>query len=1608
MYLKLLFLIILSCLSSCGELFEPALQLSGFKTNSVVLSGSVVTGTTSSSSIVQALSCGEYEAYLFEVNDSGQKVGASIAQADILPNGQFNFIGNSSLSQRLDGETVKKLVIEISGCGESFGRYVTGRTHQDINQGTNLLSYMAGNISELSSIQGQKLSAFYDQIIAENDEAAAYSMIIADTGLSNAFQEMFGTSPTILFNTPPNILATSVPTNALEGESVPFTANITHWNPSYQSVVDWEISGLPVDVGHSANTTWSTNRNSQGSRTVTLTVGQDDGTGKVNRSLPFRQRTFVLNVANNFPPVAPVLTASAYSNTLLVNLDLATGSGLSECDSFDGFAISENPLLSSLSSSSFSGSCSDDGTQVIPYTLSMADGLKTLYLWTRDSAGNISATPSQVMITLDRTAPTLNFEATTWSKLNAGVAGGETVSLAWTAADVTSGLASITVEVNVSGSYTTLATLAGNATSTSWTAPSNTNISDALIRLIAVDNAGNSRTNTSNPITIDSTLPATPIVSRVSDAVSNNSSVQLQVNSCTDTAYILINESATAPTSGTGGWATCSPSTTYNHTVTGQGLHTIRVWARDSAGNISASAGTITMTYDTIAPTISSVSAQYAAVKGGDSQRINWSASDASGFSLALQYNLGAGWVNIVGGISNTGNYTWNYLPIINNNNVRVRITATDAAGNVSQDEASPFTIDSTPPTVNSLLLANGATTVNLPSILASLTFSDTFGTVTHVRLSEDSTFADTNWEPISNEVFLNLSMSPGTKTVYAWVRDEAGNVSASLSRGVRLEFGSAPVLRITGPSNAWDYTSGANFRISWSCSSTNGLSPEPISDISYTIDNGVTLVNIASNQTNNISATSGEYDWALPSALATTPFRILVTCKAESGASIERLSDVYQTGGVWNIWAGSLTARRDGVLAYGSSKLVLTGASTGAMDDKGNIFYTSAIDTTSADRNISALMKIDSVSGQIVRMAGEYNSNGASAGEDFTVPPLNTKKLSAASSSSSLILGTSLDRKEILFLNNSNPVKIYGITADSTVRLYSTFSAPAFRSKNYVYQGVFLTKGRILFYVDNHKIFKLDLRTPGNNPIQVIGDGTSAPTITDGAEALSQPIKSSGTSGTAYSCQDCSVVANASGTRVWVGGTYTNPAVMTGTNGWAQYDLNNADGKYYVTNQNFEALRSLTNSTASEFDDIIYSRGRNNGSSLYRFNPETGTTLTPISMTGANGLEGTFRMNLFSSKSHLYYLIDSQEIRMLSSDLSASTTIAGNNVNKFGDGLNHDEGDFNSPSDMDYDPTSGLLAVVQPANMRFYNLNDLNPQWFSSSASGAFTGLKVRKGGTSFSGKVAIASLNSYTINLTARTLGAGTTRISNGCASCSAYSTAFDYQLQGGIPDGTDRWDTGRFFGLGTGTSAVLSGTPLPHSNNNHYFHARSTTDEHSYIYELRPGHTAHKFAGKAGAAGYNPADHGLTPLNVQLSANVSYMYEHRSTGDIIFIDGHRIRRLSVGTEPLAPKVYDIASLNLAGDFSASTNFFNVVYDENSEISGIPGSGTFYYVRNAPNWQIRKWSTNNSTFSAATDVNLNLPGFTIVTNYKLAITSDGLLILDPRNSRIVRVTNP
>ncbi len=274
------------------------------------------------------------------------------------------------------------------------------------------------------------------------------------------------------------------------------------------------------------------------------------------------------------------------------------------------------------------------------------------------------------------------------------------------------------------------------------------------------------------------------------------------------TAY-FVSSSSTAPAPGAPGWTAVGPTPSYNGSVgytltSGDGTKTVYAWYKDAANNVSATASA-SIILDQTAPAGGTLSA----TPGSNQVALSWPGFTDAGSGLATTNPYPYKLTFTTNGIpASCAHGTQIYLGtatsythtgLSNGTTYYYRLCATDKAGNTSADAwamATPQAGDTLAPT-GSLAINSGAAYTNLTSVdLDSLgqrrcrrhrllrvlqLHGPRAGRAGLDRRGPDALLQRQRRR-------LTLPSGDGTKTVYAWYKDAANNVSATASASIILD----------------------------------------------------------------------------------------------------------------------------------------------------------------------------------------------------------------------------------------------------------------------------------------------------------------------------------------------------------------------------------------------------------------------------------------------------------------------------------------------------------------------------------------------------------------------------------------------------------------------------------------------------------------------------------------------------------------------------------------------------------------------------------------------------------------------------------------------------
>ena len=218
-----------------------------------------------------------------------------------------------------------------------------------------------------------------------------------------------------------------------------------------------------------------------------------------------------------------------------------------------------------------------------------------------------------------------------------------------------------------------------------------------------------------------------------------------------------------------------------------------------------------------------------------------------------------------------------------------------DAGGNaMSSNYTWSFTTGSAPDTTapsGSVTVSGGSSYTNSTTITLNLSATDNVG-VTGYYLSDSSTTPSSSasgWTSVtsttsySGTVSYSLSGSEGSKTIYAWYKDAAGNVSTTANATITYDT-TVPTVTISSPTSSSTYTTTTS-TISLGGSASDSSS-------------GIGTVTWSNNRGGNGTAT-GTASWTVSSiSLSSGDNVITVTAKDGAGNSgTDTLQVTYSTG---------------------------------------------------------------------------------------------------------------------------------------------------------------------------------------------------------------------------------------------------------------------------------------------------------------------------------------------------------------------------------------------------------------------------------------------------------------------------------------------------------------------------------------------------------------------------------------------------------------------------------------------------------------------------------------------------------------------------------------
>jgi VCBS repeat-containing protein len=589
---------------------------------------------------------------------------------------------------------------------------------------------------------------------------------------------------------------------------------------------------LTCSGGTSRSCTYTPALNFNGTNTFTYQVND----GSLNSNIA--TVTITVNPVNDAPTLAATQAVGTNEDTA-VTFNLTAGSDV------EGSTLTYIKLTNTTNGSiACDGSTSRSCTYVPDLNFNGTDSFTY-----RVSDGSLNSTTATVTITVNgiNDAPVV--------AANQTFSTNDATSLAFTinpATDVDGDALSykiITPPAN--GTVSNCITSAGYGTDLTCNYISNINFHGTdSFTYVAYDGALNSVTTGTITFNVTDTTPSlAPTLTRVSPQYTKVTTNTFTASTCTDTPWILINES-TKPAAGAAGWQACSTSAgaiSYTLASATEGPHTLKAWSKDAQGNVSTTSTDFIIYYDITAPVLAVTNPPN--LRGGSSVTLNWTLTEtysSSAQTMSVEYFNGSTWSSV--GTTNATNgplssaafsRSWT-VPLLNISNAQIRVLYTDLAGNSATQVSAAFAIDSTAPSLTNTSPSQGsfvqpsATFAGACEPSSVITFSGSIMESFNVTCTAGGTYSN----------LVNFSSGDGAKAIVITATDAVGNTT-SITRNVTVDT-LAPILTRTTGANP-QYTNTSTVTWGGTC------------DQNYTI-----TVTGAASQT--FACSNGSWSWTTPS----------------------------------------------------------------------------------------------------------------------------------------------------------------------------------------------------------------------------------------------------------------------------------------------------------------------------------------------------------------------------------------------------------------------------------------------------------------------------------------------------------------------------------------------------------------------------------------------------------------------------------------------------------------------------------------------------------------------------------------------------------------------
>ena len=362
------------------------------------------------------------------------------------------------------------------------------------------------------------------------------------------------------------------------------------------------------------------------------------------------------------------------------------------------------------------------------------------------------------------------------------------------------------------------------------------------------DAAENVSTIANNTITLlDNSPPTSPSISINSGDISTGTlSVTLNLSALDDlgVAAYLVSENSTTPLDADGRWVSFAGTTSYSEDVAFTlsntvGTKTVYAWFKDTSGNISTVTNNTITLFDGLPPVSTSI-----LIDGGatatSSLPVTLTLSALDEFSVTAYLasensttplDADGRWVPFTGTAAYSADVAFTLSSTPSTKTVYTWFK--DADGNISTVASDTIILSDNSSPTNELITINaGDASTDALNVTLSLDASDDASVVAYL-VSENSTpplDVDGRWVFVistpsySADVSFTLSATSGTKTVYAWFKDNTGNISGVASDTINLSIISSILVSWTANREQGVNQTGGGYKVYYS--TTPGFDP--------------------------------------------------------------------------------------------------------------------------------------------------------------------------------------------------------------------------------------------------------------------------------------------------------------------------------------------------------------------------------------------------------------------------------------------------------------------------------------------------------------------------------------------------------------------------------------------------------------------------------------------------------------------------------------------------------------------------------------------------------------------------------------------------------------